>query len=355
MSPQPFGRIPDGRAAQLFTLKLPGGLQADITDYGGTVVRLLVPDRTGKLDDIVLGFDSAEKYSAHFAFFGCLIGRFGNRIAAGRFTLDGRTYQLPTNDLQAGQPCHLHGGPQGFHRQLWTAEPMIQNGNPALRLSYLSRDGEEGYPGNLAATVVYSLSVGHGLRIDYEARCDQPTPINLTNHSYFNLAGEGNGEILEHKLTLMASHYTPSTSGQIPTGEIAGVAGTPFDFRSSETIGHRITQPHPQLKNGGGFDHNFVLDAGQPAHPALAAIVYEQNSGRQMELLTTEPGVQFYSGNYLDGSLVGKAGRPYPKRSGFCLETQHFPDSPNHPNFPSTILQPGRTFRSTTIHRFSAK
>ena len=355
MSPQPFGRIPDGRTAQLFTLKLPNGLQADITDFGGTVVRLLVPDRTGKLDDVVLGFDSAEKYAAHFAFFGCAIGRFGNRIAAGRFTLDGRTYQLPTNDLQAGQPCHLHGGPQGFHRQLWSAEAIQLNGNPALRLSYLSRDGEEGYPGNLKVSIVYSLSVDHGLRIDYEATCDQPTPLNLTNHSYFNLSGEGNGDILSHKLTLMASHYTPSTSGQIPTGEIANVAGTPFDFRSPETIGNRINLPHSQLKNGGGFDHNFVLDAGQPVHPALAAIVYDQLSGRKMEILTTEPGVQFYAGNYLDGSLVGKAGRPYPKRGGFCLETQHFPDSPNQPTFPNAILLPGQTFRSTTIHRFSAK
>ncbi len=355
MNTQPFGRLPDGRTAQLFTLKLSSGLQADITDYGGTVVRLLVPDRTGKLDDIVLGFESAEKYTAHSAFFGCTVGRYANRIAAGRFSLDGRTYQLPTNGLEAGQPCHLHGGPQGFHRQRWSTESLQMNGNPALRLTYLSRDGEAGYPGNLTVTVVYSLSIEQGLRIDYTATCDQPTPINLTNHSYFNLAGEGNGDILGHRLTLMAAHYTPSTTGQIPTGEIAEVAGTPFDFRSPETIGNRITQPHPQITNGAGFDHNFVLDAGQPAHPALAAIVYEQNSGRRMEILTTEPGVQFYSGNYLDSSLVGKSGRPYPKRSGLCLETQHYPDSPNQPGFPSTILRPGQTYRSTTVHRFSAK
>ena len=355
MKPQSFGRIPDGRTAQLFTLKLPSGLQADITDYGGTVIRLLVPDRTGKLGDIVLGFDSAEKYAAHFAFFGCLIGRFGNRIAAGRFQLDGRTYQLATNDLQGGQPCHLHGGPQGFHRQLWSAESATQDGNPALRLKYLSRDGEEGYPGNLSVTVVYSLTAEQALQIIYEATCDQPTPLNLTNHSYFNLQGEGSSSILDHEMTLQAAHYTPSTSGQIPTGEITSVAGTPFDFRKADKIGNRITSPHPQLKNGGGFDHNFVLDAGQPAQPALAAIVYDAQSGRRMEVLTTEPGVQFYSGNFLDGTLTGKAGRPYPKRSGFCLETQHFPDSPNQPAFPSTILRPGQTFRSTTIHRFSAK
>ena len=355
MSPQPFGRIPDGRTAQLFTLKLPSGLQADITDYGGTVVRLLVPDRSGKLGDIVFGFDSAEKYAAHSAFFGCLIGRFGNRIAAGRFTLDGRTYQLPTNDLQDGLPCHLHGGPQGFHRQLWKAVAISQNGNPTLRLSYLSRDGEEGYPGNLTVTVVYSLTADQALRIDYEATCDQTTPINLTNHSYFNLAGEGGSSILDHELTLKAAHYTPTTPAQIPTGVIAPVAGTPFDFRSPDKIGKRITPDHPELKSAGGFDHNYVLDAGQSAQPALAAMVSDPSSGRQMEVLTTEPGVQFYGGNYLDGSLVGKSGRPYPYRSGFCLETQHFPDSPNQPKFPSTILRPGQTFRSTTIHRFSTK
>lgn len=355
MNSQPFGQLPDGRTARLFTLKLPNGLQADITDYGGTVVRLLVPDRTGKPGDIVLGFDNAEKYAAHIAFFGCAIGRFGNRIAAGRFSLDGRTYQLATNDLQAGQRCHLHGGPQGFHRQLWSAEPTQLNGNPALRLSYLSRDGEEGYPGNLSVTIVYSLSVEHGLRIDYEATCDQPTPINLTNHSYFNLAGEGASSVLDHELTVKAAHYTPTTPAQIPTGAIASVAGTPFDFRSPDKIVRRLTPDHPELKSAGGFDHNYVLDAGQSAQPALAAVVFDPSSGRQMEVLTTEPGVQFYGGNYLDGSLVGKSGRPYPHRSGFCLETQHFPDSPNQAKFPTTILRPGQTYRSATLHRFSAK
>jgi len=355
MNPQPFGRIPDGRAAQLFALKLPSGLQAEITNFGGTVVRLLVPDRAGKLGDLVLGFDSAEKYAAHSAFFGCTIGRFGNRIAAGRFQLEGRAYTLATNNVPAGQPCHLHGGPGGFHRQLWSAELTNHDGNPALRLHYLSRDGEEGYPGNLSVTVIYSLTAEQALRIDYEATCDKPTPINLTNHSYFNLQGEGSGDILGHEMTLLASHYTPSTSGQIPTGEIASVAGTPFDFRQPAKIGERITNPHPQIKNGGGFDHNFVLDAGQPAQPALGAIVHDPQSGRRMEILTTEPGVQFYSGNYLDGSLTGKAGRAYAKRNGFCLETQHYPDSPNQPTFPNTVLRPGQTFRSTTIHRFSAK
>jgi len=304
---------------------------------------------------VVLGFDSAEKYAAHSAYFGCTVGRFGNRIAAGRFQLDGRTYTLATNNVPAGQPCHLHGGPGGFHRQLWSAELTNRDSNPALRLNYLSRDGEEGYPGNLSVTVVYSLTAEQALRIDYEATSDQPTPLNLTNHGYFNLQGEGSGDILDHAMKLQAAHYTPVNSGLIPTGEIAPVAGTPFEFRTPRKIGAFIGTPHQQLDYGAGFDHNFVLDAGQPAQPALAATVDEPKSGRRMEVLTTEPGVQFYSGNFLDGSLVGKSGRPYPRRSGFCLETQHFPDSPNQPGFPNTILRPGQIFRSTTVHRFSTQ
>ena len=355
MKSKPFGKIPDGRTAQLFTLKLPSGLQADITDYGGTVVRLLVPDRAGKLDDVVLGFDSAEKYAAHTSYFGCLIGRFGNRIAAGKFHLNGRTYTLATNNVPAGQPCHLHGGPEGFHRKLWSADLINRAGNSALRLHYVSRDGEEGYPGNLTVTVVYSLTDSQGLRIDYEATCDQPTPVNLTNHSYFNLRGEGSGDVLDHELTLNAAHFTPVNSGQIPTGEIAPIAGTPFDFRTPQKIGALINSTNEQLKNGEGYDHNFVLDAGKSAQPALVATAYEARSGRCMEILTTEPGVQLYSGNFLDGTLVGKSGRPYHRRNAFCLETQHYPDSPNQPAFPSTILIPGQTYRSTTVHRFSAK
>jgi aldose 1-epimerase len=355
MKSQDFGRIPDGRTAQLFTLKLPSGLQADIADFGGTVVRLLVPDRTGKRGDVVLGFNDAETYATKSPYFGCLIGRFGNRIAAGRFSLDGRDYTLATNNFPGGIPCHLHGGPEGFHRKLWTAEQGNQDGNPTLRLTYLSRDGEEGYPGNMAVSVVYSLTADQSLRIDYEATCDQPTPINLTNHSYFNLQGEGTGDILSHELTSPAAHYTPVNAGQIPTGEIAPVAGTPFDFRTAHTIGSRINQAHPQLADDCGYDHNFVLPAGKTSTPTLAAKIYEPRSGRIMEVLTTEPGVQFYSGNFLDGTLTGKTGQPYPKRSGFCLETQHFPDSPNQPTFPNTILRPGQTYRSSTIHRFSVK
>jgi len=355
MKPQSFGRIPDGRAARLFTLKLPSGLQADITDYGGTVVRLLVPDRTGKLGDVVLGFNDAETYAAKSPYFGCVIGRFGNRIAGGRFSLDGHVYSLATNNAPDGQPCHLHGGPEGFHRKLWSVELDRHEGNPALRLTYQSRDGEEGYPGNLTVTVVYSLTTDQALRIDYEATGEQPTPVNLTNHSYFNLQGEGHGTILDHELILRAAHFTPVNSGLIPTGETAPVKDTPFDFQSPRKIGAFIDAVHPQLINGAGYDHNFVLDAGNAVQPALAAIVDDPHSGRRMEILTTEPGVQFYSGNFLDGTLTGKTGRPYPKRSGFCLETQHFPDSPNQPAFPNTILRPGQIFRSTTIHRFSVK
>lgn len=355
MFSQPFGRLPDGRPAQLFTLKLPSGLQADITDYGGTVVRLLVPDRTGKLADIVLGFDSAEKYAAHSSYFGCLVGRFGNRIAGGKFTLDGRTHTLATNNVPAGQPCNLHGGPEGFHRKLWSAEPATISGLPALRLTYRSLDGEEGFPGNLAVTVIYSLTAEQALRIDYESVTDRATPVNLTNHCYFNLSGEGCGDILGHELTLAAGKYTPVNSGQIPTGEIAAVAGTPFDFRTAKKIGAQIVFPHQQLASDVGFDHNFVLDAGQSALPAHAATVVDASSGRRMEILTTEPGIQFYSGNFLDGTLVGKTNRAYQKRGALCLETQHFPDSPNQPTFPNTILRPGQTYRSTTIHRFSAK
>jgi aldose 1-epimerase len=355
MSSHPFGRIPDGRTAQLFTLKLPSGLQADITDYGGTVVRLLVPDKTGKLGDVVLGFDQAEKYAAHSSYFGCLIGRFGNRIAGGKFSLEGKTYTLATNNDPAGIPCNLHGGPEGFHRRLWSALPITREGNPALRLSYRSPDGEEGFPGNLTVTVVYSLTADQSLRIDYEATTDKATPINLTNHCYFNLGGEGSGDILGHELTVHADKFTPVNAGQIPTGELTPVVGTPFDFRTAKQIGAQITLPHAQLADDCGFDHNFVLDAGKTSRPAPAATVHDPKSGRQMEILTTEPGVQFYSGNFLDGSQIGKTSGKYIRRGALCLETQHFPDSPNQPNFPNTILRPGQFYRSTTIHRFGVK
>lgn len=349
-----FGRLPDGRETRLYSLRNTTGFQADIADYGGTVVRLLAPDRRGKLGDVVLGFASVEPYPKQSPYFGALIGRVGNRIAGGSFTLEGKTYTLPTNNSPGGMACTLHGGRVGFDKVIWQAEETRLGGQPALRLRYTSKDGEEGFPGELKVEVTYSLTADDGLRIDYTATCDRPTPINLTNHSYFNLKGEGEGTILDHELTIHAARYTPVDAGLIPTGELAPVKGTPFDFTAPHRIGERIGQPHPQLKYGNGYDHNFVLDSAA-GKLALAATVYEPTSGRVLEVLTTEPGLQFYSGNFLDGRLTGKAGKPYVHRGAFCLETQHFPDSVHRPAFPSTILRPGETYRSTTVYRFSAR
>lgn len=355
---QPFGQTPDGQTARLFTLENARGFRADITDFGGAVVRLFAPDRHGRLDDVVLGFDSVEGYAAHRSFLGALVGRYGNRIAHGRFTLDGVTYALATNNTPAGIPCHLHGGRRGFDVVTWEATPENTPGGRALRLRYRSRDGEEGYPGNLEVEVVYTVTDDNALRIDYTATTDRATPVALTNHSYFNLAGDGSGEILGHALTLHASHYTPVNAGLIPTGEIATVADTPFDFRSPHTIGERIERSHEQLRHGSGYDHNFVIDGSSATGTSRlqpAATVFEPKSGRILEVLTTEPGLQFYSGNFLDGSFTGKNGHRYARRCGFCLETQHFPDSPNQPRFPSAILRPGQTLRSQTVFRFSAR
>ncbi|MEX2044577.1 MAG: aldose epimerase family protein [Opitutus sp.] len=349
-----FGQLPAGGEATLHVLQNPGGLRAEISDYGGTLVRLLVPDRHGRLRDVVLGFDSLAGYLAHSPYFGCIIGRFGNRIAAGRFTLGGQTYQLATNNAPGGTPCHLHGGLQGFDKKIWSAEPFSSPGGQALRLSLRSPDGEEGYPGNLDVTVTYTLGADNALRLDYTATTDRPTPLNLTNHTYFNLAGEGAGDVLGHVLTLNASHYTPVNAGLIPTGEMAPVAGTPFDFRTPHTIGDRIEQANEQLRLGSGYDHNFVLDSHKNS-PTPAATAIEPQSGRILEVLTTEPGVQFYTGNFLAGKFPGKNGHSYPRRGGFCLETQHFPDSPNQPHFPSAILQPEQTFRSTTVFRLGTR
>lgn len=350
---KPFGRTPDGYQAQLFTLQNARGFRADISDYGGTVVKLLVPDRHGEFADVVLGFDAVEGYAAHSPYFGALIGRCGNRIASGRFSLDGKTYSLATNNRPGGVPCHLHGGNKGFDKVRWQAEPFASAGGEALRLSYRSVDGEEGYPGNLDVTVVYTVTADNALRIDYEARTDAPTIVNLTNHSYFNLAGEGTGEILGHIVSLNAPAYTPVNAGLIPTGQMAPVAGTPFDFLAPHTIGDRIEHPNEQLRFGGGYDHNFVLARGSDPHAlVLAASVLEPQSGRLLEVHTTEPGLQFYSGNFLAGAFAGKNGHVYPRRGGFCLETQHFPDAPNQPSFPSVILRPGETRRSTTEYRF---
>lgn len=347
-----FGKTPAGHEAHLFSLSNDSGLSAEITNFGGTVVRLFVPDRHGKTSDVVLGFDSVENYSRpNGPYFGATIGRCGNRIAHGRFTLDGKAYSLATNNAPGGTPCHLHGGPGGFDKVLWDAEPAGRDG---LKLRYLSKEGEEGYPGNLDTTVEFAVTAENALQITYTAKTDRPTLVNLTNHSYFNLAGEGARTAMGHILTLNASRFTPVNAGLIPLGEIAPVAETPFDFRAPHSIGERIERANEQLRFGAGYDHNFVIEGGGST-PTLAATVLEPLSGRELEVLTTEPGVQFYSGNFIDGTLPGKSGHIYERRSGFCLETQHFPDSPNHPSFPSIVLRPGETYRSTTVYRFRAR
>ncbi len=351
----PFGTLPDGRPVHLHTLQNSAGFRAEISDYGGTVVRLFAPDRHGRLADVVLGRDSLADYRAHSPYLGCLVGRVGNRIARGAFSLEGRAYALATNNAPGGIPCHLHGGRIGFDKVLWRAERHATPLGPALTLRYRSPDGEEGYPGNLDVTVTYTVTADHALRIDYTATTDRATPVSLTNHSYFNLAGEGEGTILDHELTIAAERFTPVDAGLIPTGELTPVAGTPFDFRQPRRIGERIDEPDPQLRFAGGYDHNYVLAPAPDGSPTFAAAVYSARSGRVLEVFTTEPGMQFYSGNFLKGSFAGKNGHVYPHRAGLCLETQHFPDSVNRPAFPSTILVPGTTLRSTTLYRFSTR
>lgn len=347
-----FGVLADGREAQLYTLRNAAGFEAQITNYGGIIASLKVPTSQGAPVDVILGLDSAPAFQAKAAYFNALIGRVANRIADGKFTLDGNVYTLPTNSADSDVPVHLHGGKVGFNRALWAAEPSTRDGLPALILRYVSRDGEEGYPGNVAVEVVYSVTADNALRIDYTATTDQPTPINMTSHGYFNLKGEGHGDILDHVLTLTAQRYTPLTARKLPTGEIAPVAGTPLDFTQPHALGERIHADHPQLKIANGYDHNFVLDAGGKML-ALAATVVEPVSGRKLEVFTTEPGLQVFTANHFNGKLVGKTGQPYGQYAGLALETQHFPDSPNQPNFPSTILRPGETYRSTTLYRFS--
>ena len=350
---EPFGKLADGRAVTLYTLRAQSGLRVSIMDFGGVITRLEVPDRAGKIADVALGFKDASDYPTKSPYFGALIGRVGNRIANGKFTLDGRVFQLATNNSPQGIPCHLHGGKTGFDKVFWKATPSTRDGQPALRLTYSSPDGEAGYPGTLDVEVIYSLTPDKGLRIDYTATTDAATPVNLTNHCYFNLKGEGVGTILDHEVMIAAKRYTPVGAGLIPTGELAPVAGTPFDFTSPRPIGERIGANASQLSYGKGYDHNYVLDAAQGAL-TLAARVHEPISGRTLEVLTTEPGLQFYTGNFLDGSLVGKAGHAYVFRGAFCLETQRFPDSINHPSFPNSVLRPGQKLSSTTIYRFSA-
>jgi aldose 1-epimerase len=351
---QSFGKTKNGVDTSLFTLTNANGVKTDITNYGGIVVRLFVPDREGNMGDVVLGYNTVAEYILDTPYFGALIGRIGNRVADGKFSLNGKTYNLVTNNFPADIPCHLHGGTVGYDKVVWDAEPFIENNTPGLRLHYLSKDGEEGYPGNLDITVEYRLTNDNSLKIDYLATTDKATPVNLTNHSYFNLKGEGNGDILSHVLMFNAANYTPVNTGLIPTGKIATVKGTPFDFTSPHAIGERVNADNEQMKFGGGYDHNWVLD-NQDGDLALAATAYEPTSGRFMEVWTEEPGVQFYCGNFLNGSNIGKSGKPYNFRNGFCLETQHYPDSPNQKSFPSIILKPGEEYKTTTIYRFSTR
>ncbi len=340
---QAFGKTEDGKNVDLYTLTNTNGLKAEIITYGGIVTSLQVPDRNGKFADIVLGCDNVNDYAKKSPYFGALIGRYGNRIAKGKFTLDGVEYTLATNDGQN----HLHGGIKGFDKVVWNAEPMQTDKGPALKLTYRSRDGEEGYPGNLSCTAIYTLTNNNELKISYEAETDKATVVNLTHHSYFNLGGHNSGDILGHELMLNADHFTPVDKDLIPTGEIKPVKGTPMDFTSPMAIGSRIEQVQ------GGYDHNYVLNSSDGSL-ALAASVYEPKTGRVMEIYTTEPGIQFYSGNFLDGSVKGK-GAVYNKHNGFCLETQHFPDSPNKSNFPSVVLKPGEKYTQLIVHKFSAR
>ncbi len=353
----PFGTLPDGRAVHLFTLRNANGIEVRLIDYGGIVLSIIAPDRAGNFADITLGYDDFEGYLTETPYFGALVGRYGNRIAGGRFTLDDVEYRLATNN----GPNHLHGGDVGFDKVLWAAKPVENSDGVGVALTYESPDGEEGYPGTLNVLVDYLLNDADELVIEYRASTDKPTPVNLTHHTYFNLAGAGG--ILGHELMIDADRYTPVDATLIPTGELAAVSGTPFDFTVPTAIGARIGNEDEQLGFGGGYDHNFVLKrrddgasistGGELLELILAARVVEPNSGRVLEVETTAPGLQFYSGNFLDGSINGKDGQAYGHRSGFCLETQHFPDSPNQPGFPSTILRPGQEYHTKTIYRFS--
>jgi len=347
-----FGKTKDGVSVSKFVLANSKGFEAIVSSYGATLVSLKVPDRSGRPADVVLGYDSLEGYENGSSYFGGTIGRYGNRIAKGQFTLNGQLFHLPQND---GPNC-LHGGKIGFNKRVWTAVDRSRADAQVLELSYTSGDGEEGFPGQLKVHVTYTVPAGKNeLRIDYEATTDKDTVVNLTNHSYFNLSGNLGADILRHELLLHARKFTPVDATLIPTGELRVVAGTPFDFTKSKAIGARIEQPDEQLKFGHGYDHNWVLERTKQAGLQTAAEVFEPTSGRVLDVLTTEPGIQFYSGNFLDGTAVGKGGQAYAHRTGFCLETQHFPDSPNHANFPSTELKPGQTYRTSTIFRFSTR
>jgi aldose 1-epimerase len=351
MRKEPFGKTPDGMDITLYTLTNKNGIEVGIINFGGAVVSLKIPDRSEKMADVVLGYDSLDGYVTNPAHFGALIGRYANRIAHGKFALDGKTYTLAKNNGENS----LHGGTVGFDRRVWTARDISTPGVPSLELKYVSKDGEEGYPGTLSVRVVYTLTAQNELKIEYSATTDKDTVVNLTNHSYFNLAGQGSEDILGHVLTLHADKFTPVDAGLIPTGELRNVAGTPFDFRKPTAVGERIGQNDEQLKLGNGYDHNWILNRAKAGEISLAAEVYEPKTGRILEVWTDQPGIQFYTGNFLDGTIHGKGGVAYGQRTALCLETQHYPDSPNHPEFPSTVLKPGTRFHSTTIFKFSAR
>ncbi len=349
-----FGTLADGTAVDLYTLTNAHGVEMRVTNYGGIVVSLKVPDKAGALGDVVLGYNRVDDYVKDTPYFGAIVGRYGNRIGGARFTLDGKNYQLTAND----GVNTLHGGLKGFDKLVWTAAPVQRPEGVALQLSLTSKDGDEGYPGTLQMTVTYTLTDANALIVDYLAKTDKATPVNVTQHSYFNLAGEGVGTIDNHVMRIHADKYTPVVKGLIPTGELASVEGTPFDFRTPTAIGARIASTHPQMVLGGGYDHNWVVNwpAGMAADKLAPVVrVTEPTTGRTLEVESTEPGVQFYTGNFLDGHHVGKSNRPYVKRGAFCLETQHFPDSPNQPTFPSTIVRPGIDYQSRTIFRFGVE
>ena len=347
----PFGKAPDGTPVEAYTLVNAHGIRARILTYGGIIQSLETPDRAGKLGDVVLGFDDMPGYVKSSPYFGAIVGRYGNRIARGHFTLDGKTYTLAVNN----GPNALHGGIKGFDKVVWTAQSFRSDSGVGVVLTHTSPDGDEGYPGTLHAKVTYTLTDRDELAIDYEATTDKATPVNLTNHTYWNLAGDGSRDILGHVLTLESSAIVPVDSTLIPTGKLLPVAGTPFDFRTPTAIGARIEAPHEQIRYGKGYDHTWVLDGARQNGLAHAAHLTEPTTGRSLDIYTTEPGVQFYSGNFLDGTAVGKQGHPYKFRYGLALETHHYPDSPNQPSFPSTILRPGQTYRSRTVYRFGTQ
>ncbi len=343
-----YGQV-DGKDVDIYTLTNKNNLEMKVTNYGCTVTSLIVPDKDGNLDDIVLGFKTVDQYVKESPYFGCAVGRFGNRIALGKFSIDGTDYTLATNN----GANHLHGGLKGFDKVIWNAEPKETDDGPAIMFTHVSKDMDEGYPGNLNVTIIYTLTDDNEFKIEYSATTDKATHCNLTHHTYFNLAGDDAGDILGHELTVTADHYTPVDAGLIPTGELETVKGTPFDFTSPHVIGERIGVLKEGVENG-GYDHNFCLN-NKDGSVALAAKVYDPKTGRIMEISTTEPAIQFYSGNFLDGTLVGKTDSKYQQHDGFCLETQHFPDAPNQPTFPTTLLKPGETYGHIIIHKFSVK